>query len=69
MDLIFPHHENEIAQAEALTHGLARAILKYNPEHKVELRKSHLLTRDARMKERRKFGLKKARKAPQWSKR
>lgn len=57
------------AQAEALAHGLARAMLKLHPEHKAELRKNHLLTRDARMKERRKFGLKKARKAPQWSKR
>ncbi len=57
------------AQAEALAHGLSRALLKLNPEHKPELRKGHLLTRDARMKERRKFGLKKARKSPQWSKR
>ena len=57
------------AQAEALAHGLARALLKFNPEHKVVLRQKRYLTRDARTKERRKFGLKKARKAPQWSKR
>lgn len=57
------------AQAEALAHGLSRAVLKLNPEAKPLLRKQKLLTRDARMKERRKFGLKKARKAPQWSKR
>lgn len=57
------------AQAEALAHGIARALLKLTPERKTDLRKGKHLTRDARMKERRKFGLKKARKAPQWSKR
>ena len=57
------------SQAGALAHGLARAILKLMPEKKADLRKGQHLTRDARMKERRKFGLKKARKSPQWSKR
>ncbi|MCC6290925.1 30S ribosomal protein S9 [Candidatus Nomurabacteria bacterium] len=57
------------SQAEALAHGVARALLKFAPERKADLRKGKHLTRDARMKERRKFGLKKARKSPQWSKR
>lgn len=57
------------SQAEALAHGIARALLKFAPERKADLRKGKHLTRDARMKERRKFGLKKARKSPQWSKR
>lgn len=57
------------SQAGALAHGLARAILKLVPEKKADLRRGQHLTRDARMKERRKFGLKKARKSPQWSKR
>ena len=57
------------SQAGALAHGLARAILKLMPEKKADVRKGQHLTRDARMKERRKFELKKARKSPQWSKR
>ena len=57
------------AQAEAVTLGLARALVEYNRELKKELRVSGYLTRDARRVERKKFGLKKARKAPQWSKR
>lgn len=57
------------SQAEALAHGIARAISLYHPEARPVLKKASMLTRDARMKERRKFGLKKARKAPQWSKR
>ena len=57
------------SQAEALRHGISRALLKHNLEFKKELRDAGFLTRDSRMKERRKFGLKKARKAPQWSKR
>jgi len=57
------------AQAEALAHGLARALLKRDESLKALLRQHGLLTRDAREKERRKFGLKKARKSPQWSKR
>ncbi|NBD74385.1 30S ribosomal protein S9 [Patescibacteria group bacterium] len=57
------------SQAEAIRHGVARALLKHDPELRLDLKKSGYLTRDPRMKERRKFGLKKARKAPQWSKR
>lgn len=57
------------SQAEALAMGIARALVKHDPETKAEIKKAKLLTRDARMKERRKFGLKKARKSPQWSKR
>lgn len=57
------------AQAEAVRHGIARALLKKETTLKPALKKSKLLTRDAREKERRKFGLKKARKSPQWSKR
>jgi small subunit ribosomal protein S9 len=57
------------AQAGAMSHGLARAIEKFNPTLRGAMKKEGLLTRDQRAKERRKFGLKKARKAPQWSKR
>jgi len=57
------------SQAEALRHGISRALIKFNPEFRKLLKTEGFLTRDSRMKERRKFGLKKARKAPQWSKR
>ena len=57
------------SQAEALSHSLARALLLKDANFKAILRGHGLLTRDAREKERRKFGLKKARKSPQWSKR
>jgi small subunit ribosomal protein S9 len=57
------------SQAEAVRHGLARILVAYDAELKAPIKKAKLLTRDARAKERRKFGLKKARKAPQWSKR
>ena len=56
-------------QAEAIKLAIARALVKFNPEYKSFLKKEKLLTRDARVKERKKFGLKKARRAPQWSKR
>ncbi|MGO3751927.1 MAG: 30S ribosomal protein S9 [Peptoniphilaceae bacterium] len=56
-------------QAGAVRHGIARALLEVNPEHRVILKKAGFLTRDSRMKERKKYGLKKARKAPQFSKR
>ena len=56
-------------QAEAIRHGIARAIIKHAPNHRTTMKKEGFLTRDQRAKERRKFGLKKARKAPQWSKR
>ncbi len=57
------------SQAEALRHGIARAIVDYDQNFRKTLKKAGYLKRDPRAKERRKFGLKKARKAPQWSKR
>ncbi len=56
-------------QAGALGLGIARALVTLDPESRPTLKKAGLLTRDAREKERRKYGLKKARKAPQYSKR
>ena len=57
------------SQAEAIRHALARILILINPELRKDLKKEGFLKRDPRAKERRKFGLKKARKAPQWSKR
>ncbi|RJQ29692.1 30S ribosomal protein S9 [Candidatus Parcubacteria bacterium] len=57
------------AQAEAARLGLSRALVLLNPELKKRLRKFGFLTRDSRMVERKKYGLKKARRAPQWQKR
>ncbi len=56
-------------QAGAVRHGIARALLVVDPEHRRPLRQAGLLTRDARVKERKKYGLKRARKAPQYTKR
>ncbi|MCL4448712.1 MAG: 30S ribosomal protein S9 [Actinobacteria bacterium] len=56
-------------QAGALRLGIARGLIFINPDLKVSLRRSGLLTRDSRVKEAKKYGLKKARKAPQYSKR
>ncbi|MDI3546801.1 MAG: small subunit ribosomal protein [Halanaerobiales bacterium] len=56
-------------QAGAIRHGIARALLKVDEDYRKPLKKAGYLTRDPRMKERRKYGLKKARKAPQFSKR
>jgi len=56
-------------QAEAVRLGIARALVEYNPEFRPILKEYGLLTRDPRMKERKKYGLKRARKAPQFSKR
>jgi len=56
-------------QADAIKLGLARALVKLNPEWKPRLKKAGLLTRDPREVERKKYGLKKARRAPQWHKR
>lgn len=56
-------------QAGAIRHGIARALVEADPELRTVLKKAGFLTRDPRMKERRKYGLKKARKAPQFSKR
>ncbi len=57
------------SQAEAIRHGLARILASTEPELKAKMKSAGFLKRDPRAKERRKFGLKKARKAPQWSKR
>ena len=56
-------------QAGALRHAIARALVELDPDLRPILKKSGVLTRDGREKERRKYGLKKARKAPQYSKR
>ncbi len=56
-------------QAGALRHGIARALCVANPEFRGPLKKAGLLTRDSRVKESKKYGLKKARKAPQYTKR
>ncbi|MGN1212843.1 MAG: 30S ribosomal protein S9 [Christensenellales bacterium] len=56
-------------QAGAIRHAIARGLVKINEAYKVELKKAGFLTRDSRAKERKKYGLKKARKAPQYSKR
>jgi len=56
-------------QAEAVRHGLARALAKFDPKLQKTMREQGFLTRDSRMKERKKPGLKRARKAPQWQKR
>jgi small subunit ribosomal protein S9 len=56
-------------QAGALRHGIAKALVEFKPELRAELKKAGFITRDARKKERKKYGLKKARKAPQFSKR
>ena len=57
------------SQAEAIRHGLSRALVLFNSTLKKKLRKAGFLTRDPRMRERKKFGLKRARRAPQWQKR
>ena len=59
------HH----AQAEAVRHGTARVLVDFNNNFRKRLRKAGFLTRDPRMRERKKFGLKRARKGPQWAKR
>lgn len=58
-----------MSQAEAIRHGLSRALVKYDESFKKLLREAGFLTRDPRMVERKKYGLKKARKSPQWQKR
>lgn len=59
----------ESGQLGAIRHGISRALLQVDPEHRAVLRKAGLLTRDPRAKERKKPGLKRARKAPQFTKR
>jgi len=57
------------AQSEAVRHGVARALVLFNTNFRKILKKAGFLTRDPRMRERKKFGLKRARRAPQWQKR
>ena len=56
-------------QAGAIRHGISRCLIKLNADYRPPLKKAGFLTRDPRVKERKKYGLKKARKAPQYSKR
>jgi len=57
------------SQAEAVRHGLSRALVLFEADFRKKLKKAGFLKRDSRVKERKKFGLKRARKAPQWAKR
>lgn len=57
------------SQAEAVRHGIARCLILFNKDFRKRLKKAGFLTRDSRMRERKKFGLKRARRAPQWRKR
>jgi len=57
------------AQADAVRHGIAKALLEFDPGFRAVLKQAGFLTRDSRTKERKKFGLRGARRAPQWSKR
>lgn len=63
------HGGGVTGQAGALRHGIARALSELDPDLRTGMKKAGFLTRDSRIKERRKYGLKKARKAPQYSKR
>ncbi len=58
-----------VSQAESIRHGLARALVLFNPDFRKKLKRAGYLKRDQRMRERKKFGLKRARRAPQWRKR
>ena len=57
------------AQADAIRHGISKGLVVSNPDFKTTLKKAGFITRDSRVKERKKYGLKRARKAPQFSKR
>lgn len=67
--LVNVHGGGYTGQAGAIRHGISRALVKSDENLKPELKKAGFLTRDPRMKERKKYGLKKARRAPQFSKR
>ena len=67
--LVNVHGGGYTGQAGAIRHGISRALLEANPEYRPSLKTEGFLTRDSRMKERKKYGLKGARKAPQFSKR
>ncbi|MFD1850672.1 30S ribosomal protein S9 [Oceanobacillus bengalensis] len=67
--LVNVHGGGFTGQAGAIRHGISRALLEADPEYRSTLKRAGFLTRDARMKERKKYGLKGARRAPQFSKR
>lgn len=67
--LVNVHGGGFTGQAGAIRHGIARALIEADPELRPILKKAGFLTRDSRMKERKKYGLKKARRSPQFSKR
>jgi small subunit ribosomal protein S9 len=67
--LVIANGGGTTGQAGAIRHGISRALLKIDPEYRPSLKKAGFLTRDPRMKERKKYGLKAARRAPQFSKR
>ncbi len=67
--LVTVHGGGFTGQAGAIRHGIARALLQADDEFRTPMKKAGYLTRDPRMKERKKYGLKKARRAPQFSKR
>ncbi|OEH86361.1 30S ribosomal protein S9 [Desulfuribacillus stibiiarsenatis] len=67
--LVNVHGGGFSGQAGAIRHGISRALLQADPELRVTLKRAGFLTRDPRMTERKKYGLKKARRAPQFSKR
>jgi len=67
--LVNVHGGGFTGQAGAIRHGISRALLEADPEYRSTLKRAGFLTRDARMKERYKYGLKSARRAPQFSKR
>ena len=70
MDILVNVHGGGLSgQAGAIRHGISRALIKANPDLRESLKKAGFLTRDPRMKERKKYGLKAARRAPQFSKR
>ncbi len=67
--IVLAHGGGYTGQAGAIRHGISRALLKIDPEYRSSLKRAGFLTRDPRMKERKKYGLKAARRAPQFSKR
>ncbi|NLM06130.1 MAG: 30S ribosomal protein S9 [Tissierellia bacterium] len=67
--LVNVHGGGFTGQAGAIRHGIARALIEADPDLRPVLKKAGFLTRDSRMKERKKYGLKKARRSPQFSKR
>lgn len=67
--LVNVHGGGLTGQAGAIRHGVARALLEADPDYRITLKRAGFLTRDPRMKERKKYGLKGARRAPQFSKR